>query len=111
MDKDMATNTSESKALTQTYFLSIALQLHVIVLFDIGMGNKKRLIDISALAHELTQPVCTVLLSMHAFTGCDTTSAFKGKVKVKPLNILQQMPMFVQTMVQLGDNWLVKEVI
>ena len=73
-------------------------------LFDTGKGNKKRLIDISDLARGLTQPFCSALLSLHAYTGCDSTSAFKGKGKVKAVKVLQQKPAFVHALVQLGDT-------
>ena len=90
--------------------LNFALQLDgVTVLFDTGKGNKKRLIDISDLARGLTQLFCSALLSLHAYTGCDSTSAFKGKGKVKALKVLQQKPAFVHALAQLGDTWDVQE--
>jgi hypothetical protein len=57
----------------------------VTILFDTGTGNKKRLIDITKLAQQYQQELCTALLGMHAFTHCDTTSAFKEIGKVKPI--------------------------
>jgi ornithine cyclodeaminase/alanine dehydrogenase-like protein (mu-crystallin family) len=59
--------------------LHYALELQgVIILFDTETGNKKRLIDITKLAQQYQQELCTALLGLHAFTRCDTTSAFKG---------------------------------
>jgi len=81
----------------------------VTILFDTGKGDKKRLIDISDLATGLTEPFCTAVLSLDAFTGCDSTSAFKGKGKVKAVKILQQKLAFVQTLAELGDTWEVKD--
>jgi len=73
----------------------------VTVLFETltqAKAIKKQLIDISDLARGLTEePFCTVLLSLHAFTGCDSTSAFKGKGKVRALKTLQQTLASVQT--------------
>ena len=90
--------------------LNFALKLDgVTVLFDTGKGNKKRLLDISELARGLTQPFCSALLFLHAFTGCDSTSAFKGKGKVKAVKVLQQKPAFVPVLAQLGNFWEVQE--
>ena len=86
--------------------LHFALQLNnVVILFDTGTGNNKRLLNISEIAAGYTQQYCTALLSLHAFTGCDTTSAFKGLGKVRPIKALQKQPRFVQALAQLGDSW------
>jgi hypothetical protein len=61
------------------------------ILFDTGTGNKKKLIDITKLAQQYQQELCTALLGLHAFTRCDTTSAFKGIGKVKPIKTLQKI--------------------
>ena len=53
------------------------------ILFDTGTGNKQRLIDVSKLAVSLGQDKCTALMSLHAFSGCDSTSAFRGIGKLK----------------------------
>ena len=67
------------------------------VLFDTGKGNQKRLIEISSLAKGLTQNYCTALLALHAFTGADTTSAFKSKGKLKPMTLLKGNHSFIET--------------
>lgn len=54
------------------------------LLFDTGVGNKRRLIDIKAIARELGEGLCQALPALHSFTGCDTTSAFVKKGKIKP---------------------------
>ena len=33
-----------------------------------------------------TPEICKVLLSLHAFTGCDTTNTFIKRGKIHPLN-------------------------
>ena len=53
---------------------------------EYGFGNNRRHIDVSKLTEILDkkQPVLSVaLLGMHAQTGCDFTSCFFGKGKVK----------------------------
>lgn len=90
--------------------LHYALQLeNATVLFDTGTGNKKRLIDISEIARGYTQDYCTALLTLHAFTGCDSTSSFKGLGKVKAIKLMQKMPKYVPVLARVGDEWEVSE--
>ena len=79
------------------------------VFFDTGTGNHKRLIDVGEIAQGYTPEHATALLAMHAFSGCDTTSAFKGLGKVKPLKTMSKLPKFVPILSKLGDTWEVPE--
>ena len=65
--------------------LHFVLTFTITILFDTVTGNNKQLINVTELANGLTQEYCTALLALHAFTHCDTTSAFRGKGKVKPM--------------------------
>lgn len=63
------------------------------IIMDCGSGNDRRHIDISgiALALESKQKGLTAALpGLHSFTGCDYTTAFYRKGKVKPLEILEK---------------------
>ena len=74
-------------------FISLVLgSFTTTILFDTGTGNKKRLINVTELADGLTQEYCTALLALHAFTHCDTTSAFRGIGKKKPIKVMQKFP-------------------
>lgn len=75
------------------------------IMFHTGTGNKKRLIDVSEMSHSYSQQHLTALIALHAFSGCDTTSAFKGLGKVRPLKTLSRMPKFGETLARLGDTW------
>ena len=80
---------------TDIFFILLhyALELQGVTnIFDTGTGNKKRLIDITKLAQQYQQELCTTPLGLHAFTRCDTTSACKGIGKVKPIKTLQKSP-------------------
>ena len=58
------------------------------IVFEYSMGKNHRKISIKNLAESLGQTRAQALVFFHAFTGCDTTSAFKsiGKKKyMKPL--------------------------
>ncbi len=75
------------------------------LLFDTGAGNHRRLLNVKEIARDLPQEFCTALLAMHAFSGCDSTSAFKGIGKMKPIKTLQKRPKFVPVFAKLGDKW------
>ena len=44
----------------------------------------------------------SALLGYHAFTGCDTTSAFSRRGKVKPLQIMGSSSEYIHTFASLG---------
>ena len=48
-----------------------------------------RYFDISKVAGVLGQKVFKALLGLHAFTGCDSVSAFAGIGKARPLKLLR----------------------
>ena len=60
---------------------------------DYGSINNRRYIDISDIATDLEsmkKGLATAMPELHAFTGCDFTTAFYRKGKVKALDILQK---------------------
>ena len=59
-----------------TYRYFIYQDSMMTVSLDIGMGNKKRLSDISRQAEGYNKEYCEALLGLHAFTECGTTSSF-----------------------------------
>ena len=77
-------------------------------------GNKKSVINIDVVKHQIEQELagdidinkfCAALLGLHAFTGCDSVSAFTGKGKAKCYNLLRKNLEFVETLKSLGENW------
>ena len=62
---------------------------------------KRRCIDVPEMAESLTP----VLLGLHAFTGCDSTSAFRGKGEVIPIKILLKSEKFKKAFSLLGSSW------
>ena len=83
-----------------SYASAVAQPLYL----DTGSGNKRRLVDIKAIAHVLGPDICTALPAYHAFTGCDYTSAFVRKGKVKPLQILRNQPDILKAFKDLGNT-------
>ena len=89
--------------------LYYAADLGIRILFDTGTGNKRRLLDITKLAKDCTPVYCASLLTTHAFTRCDTTRAFKGIGKVKPIQLLQKKTRYQGVFQELGQTWVVRE--
>ena len=58
------------------------------LIFQTGTGNNRRQINITKMAKSMPKRLRDALLGLHAFTGCDTTSCFAGKGKVKALRLL-----------------------
>ena len=74
-----------------------------------GKGNKIRLIDINRLASVLGKDVCSALIGLHAWTGCDTVSSFAGQGKVKALGLMRNVDKFKLAFGDLGREWRVTE--
>ena len=53
-----------------------------------GTKTRTRVVDIRKVAATVGIDVCRALVGMHAYTGCDTTSAFAGKGRASALKLL-----------------------
>ena len=53
--------------------------------------------DIKKVTATLGTDVCKALIGMHAYTGCDTVSAFAGKGKAKALKLLTKSKLYQDT--------------
>ena len=63
---------------------SLAAQIPAQVLLHTGTKERRRYISLSSVAARLGNGVCQALPDLHAFTGCDSTSAFSGRGKRRP---------------------------
>jgi len=72
--------------------------------FDTGHENKRRLIKVPDIKHELGCEIAKALPGLHAFTGCDSTSAFMRKGKKGPLKVLMRHTQYVKVFQQLGEE-------
>ena len=86
------------------FFILLYYASNITLLFDTGSRSKRRLLNISQLAYDFTPLYCDALLSLHAFSRCDTTSAFKGIGKVKPTKLLQKKPRYQIVFQNLGKS-------
>lgn len=89
--------------------LAFASKFETMILFDTGTANSRRLLNISKLSNTLSENFCQALIGFHSFTGCDTTSSFAGKGKIRPLSILQKDDEMVQFFKQLGQCDILEE--
>ena len=70
-----------------------------------GTQNRTRFVDISKLALSLGDSVCDSLIGLHAFTGCDTVSAFANRGKLSALKLMQRDITYQETCGQVGQSW------
>ena len=89
--------------------LKFSRQIKQKLLFDTGTGNKRRFIDIHKVREMTGNELCEVLPSFHAFTGCDTVSAFVSKGKQLPLKLLKQNPEYILSFRMIGNNECISE--
>lgn len=68
-----------------------------------------RLIDIEKLNSAIGKNVANALVGLHAFTGCDTVSAFSGKGKVNPFKLLSKNERYVDTFSDIGAQLNLRE--
>eukprot|EP00794_Sanderia_malayensis_P000765 gene765-55_t len=84
-------------------------KIHASLYFQTGVGNKRRILDIDSIYNSLGPALCSALISFHAFTGCDSTSAFHGKGKLKPLKTLEKCPDCLAVFGSIGSSYCVSE--
>ena len=68
------------------------------LLFLTGTKHRRRYVTLTQLGRSLGKQLCLALPGYHAFTGCDTTSAFVGKGKAKPLELIRTNESFCTAM-------------
>ena len=56
------------------------------VWLDVGLStnNTRRYVDITNFAQAMGSVLCSSVAALHAFTGCDFTSSFMRKGKLRP---------------------------
>ncbi|GFO38782.1 hypothetical protein PoB_006528700 [Plakobranchus ocellatus] len=58
------------------------------LIFDTSSGNNRRQLNITDLAATISKRLRDAIIGLHAFTGCDSTSCFAGKGKLKALKMI-----------------------
>lgn len=70
-----------------------------------GSSTPTKLTDIKKITTVLDEDTCRGLIGVHAFTGCDSISAFAGKGKAKAPKILNDDAEVKKTFSRLGEEW------
>ena len=70
-----------------------------------GTKGRRRVVDITKVTATVGIDVCRALVGVHAYTGCDTVSAFAGKGKAKALKLLSKNKKIQDTFMKLGQEW------
>ena len=70
-----------------------------------GTKNRTRYLDITKIFKTLGSGVCDALVGMHAFTGCDSISAFAGRGKTTAFKLLKSDKTHQEVFNQLGNSW------
>ena len=81
------------------------------VYFDTGTGNHRRLICMSDLAASYGKDYCEALLGIHAFSGCDSTSSFVTKGKIRVMKTFSKHKTFQDTFCALGKQALSPDIL
>ena len=66
---------------------------------------RRKVVDIIKFAASRGPEVCKGVPGMHAFTGCDTVSAFARKGKAQAFKILKKKKKARETLTELGKAW------
>ena len=67
--------------------------------------SRKKYIYIGKVASSLGDDVYSSLIGLHAYTGCDTVSAFAGKGKLSALKVITKEPKYQMRFSELGESW------
>ena len=70
-----------------------------------GTKNRTRFNDIGKLSNALGESFCEALIGMHAFTGCDTVSAFCGRGKAMMMKLMRSNQEHQEVFRELGSSW------
>lgn len=72
--------------------------------FATGMQSRARIIEISKMRLHMGEDLSAALIGLHAFSGCDSVSAFHGKGKKKIFHLVKQNKEFQGACAALGTD-------
>ena len=92
---------------TDVLVLYLALKASYQVLCLSNAVNRLELacMDVSRIVRILGSELCTSLPGLHAFTDCDSVSAFSGKGKVTALKLVKQNKSFQTLFQEIDMEW------
>ena len=74
------------------------------ILFDNGMGNKKRLLNVNDIYTNKGEDISSVLAALHCFIGFDNPSAFVRRGKIFPLKLAKRKPEYISILQRVGQD-------
>ena len=77
---------------------------HVQCLLNVAK-TRTAYINVSSVVWMLGPELCRSLRNLHAFTGCDSISAFSGKGKVLAFKMAKQSKSFQTLFQEIGTEW------
>lgn len=83
---------------------TVAPKIPCQILFRTGTRQRVRFIDLSATSRILGR-VSYALVGLHAFTGCDSTSAFAGRGKRRGYKLVKENHSYCEAMAMLGETF------
>ena len=89
--------------------ISFCTEIGANLFMQSGSTKRHRIININSLSTKLGPSICKALPGIHAFTGCDTVSAFAGRGKVNPWKLMQRYASFTEIFGKLGIHWTASE--
>ena len=84
--------------------ISFSTEIAATIFQKRGTKNRSRIINLSFLNDVLSPNVALSLPGLHAFTGCDSVSAFSGKGKLAALKLVKGSEEYQETFKQLGES-------
>jgi hypothetical protein len=92
---------------TDVFVLALyyASELDVQLYLHTGNRQRTRYVDLTQIATRLGEAICDALPGLHALTGCDTTSSFSGRGKVRGLKAMIAYPVHMEALSQLGSSF------
>lgn len=82
----------------------LKVSYHVLCLLNVAK-TRITYIDVSSVVQMLDPELCRSLQGLHAFNGCDSVSAFSGKIKVLALKMVRQSESFQTLFQEIGTEW------
>ena len=85
--------------------LSFAHEITNSIFFVTGTEKNARIVNVTRLSQSYWILRSQALLALHVFTGCDSVSAFRGKGKIKAVQIMFESEEFCETFNKLGRTF------
>ena len=70
-----------------------------------GKQNRTLFINVGQIIASIGNDICDSLIELHAFTGCDTLSAFAESGNVKALGMIERQESDQKVFSELGKTW------